>query len=392
MTAVIEDWHRFERILCVRPDNVGDVLMTTPALRALKHARPGRHITLLTSSAGAAIARNVPEIDDVIVFDPPWYRHAAPGDRVDLDAAVTNLHSREFDGAVIFTVFSQNPLPTAMLCYQAGIRRIAGYCRENPYALMTDWLPDAEPLDAVRHEVQRQLDLATALGAVPEDSSLSLRVPHERMPDVEAVLRAAGVDCDAPWIVMHPGASEARRRYSPSGFADAARALRHRLGVQVVLAGDASERSLADDIAGKAGEGVFSLAGQLDLDTYVAMLARASLLISNNTGPVHIAAAVGTPVVVLYAATNPQHTPWRVPNRVLTFDIPESEVSRNVIVRHARKRFFCGAPSSISPEDIVAAAVDLMPSNASRDANVTQRVFHMPEVCRVPEPTAVRPG
>lgn len=75
---------------------------------------------------------------------------------------IDTLRDQAFDAAVVFTVYSQNPLPTAMLLYQAGVPRIAGYCRENPYGLMTDWLPDPEPLSEIRHEVTRQLDLVRA--------------------------------------------------------------------------------------------------------------------------------------------------------------------------------------------------------------------------------------
>lgn len=363
------DWVAFRNILCVRPDNLGDVLMTTPAIQALRESADDRRITLLTSTAGAAIARHVPAVDASITFDPPWYRHDRPQDRDGLAGIISTLAERRFDAAVIFTVFSQNPLPTAMLCYMAGIPRVAGYCRENPYALVTDWFPDREPLYGARHEVQRQLDLVTLLGATPTTSNLSLRVPGGHEEAVLAKLHAAGITADKPWLLLHPGASEARRRYPAEHFAATAKALHRELGVQVVLTGSAAERELAASIAAAAGDGTVSVAGRLDLDELIVLIAMSTLLISNNTGPVHIAAAVQTPVVVLYARTNPQHTPWQVAHRVLPFDVPVAARSRNVLVGFAGERFFGDSVGAPTPVDIVAAARDLLATDTG-DASI----------------------
>lgn len=370
-----EDWSAFKNILCVRPDNLGDVLMTTPALRALKHAHADRRITLLTSRAGALIAKHIPEVDETLVLDPPWYRHASPEHKHELFPFIEKMARKGFDAAVIFTVFSQNPLPTAMLCYLAGIPRVAGYCRENPYALMTDWIPDKEPLYGARHEVQRQLDLVSALGSEADvDSSLSLRVSHERREAVLEILENAGVDSSKPWILLHPGASEARRRYPASSFAAAAREIVRQLNVQVVLTGSTAERELADAIAYAAGEGVVAAAGMFDMTDFITLIAMTPVIVSNNTGPVHIAAAAKTPVVVLYALTNPQHAPWRVAHRVLPFDVPAEARSRNVIVRYAGEKFFTGDVRIVTEHDIVAAVKGLMNRSDSAQPDVTDLV------------------
>ncbi|HEX6928215.1 MAG TPA: glycosyltransferase family 9 protein, partial [Gammaproteobacteria bacterium] len=342
--------------------------MTTPAIRSLKESVADRRITLLTSRAGEQIARHVPSIDDVMVFDPPWYKHECAGDRGEIARIVGELKARHFDAAVIFTVFSQNPLPTAMLAFMAGIPRIAGYCRENPYALLTDWLPDTEPLYGARHEVQRQLDLATVLGATPTSSNLSLEIPRHLEDRVRLELLDAGVRFDRPWLLLHPGASEPRRRYPPERFAAAARELVARLGVQIVLTGSESERELADSIAFACGSDVINVAGRFDMDELIVLIASAPLIVSNNTGPVHIAAAVQTPVVVLYALTNPQHAPWNVPNRVLPFDVPAGNRSRNVLVRYAGERYFNGAAGMATPSDIVNAVRELLDSPARENA------------------------
>ncbi len=100
---------------------MGDVLMSQPAMRALKESVQDRKITLLTSSAGASIAPFIPEVDEIIPFDVPWVKTRETGGEQRLLALASSLRSRQFDAAVIFTVYSQNPLPAAMLCYLAGI-------------------------------------------------------------------------------------------------------------------------------------------------------------------------------------------------------------------------------------------------------------------------------
>src|SRR5690606_20471155 len=145
------------KILCVRLDNMGDVLMSTPAMRALKYAHPGRHLTLLASAAGAGLAPFLPDIDEVIAYDAPWVKNGQDDMAADADM-IQALRQARFDAAVIFTVYSQSPLPAALMCRLAGIPLVLAYCRENPYRLLSHWEPETEPGLAPRHEARRQLD------------------------------------------------------------------------------------------------------------------------------------------------------------------------------------------------------------------------------------------
>ncbi len=314
-------WDEVRRVLAVRLDAMGDVLMTTPALRAL--GASGRHVTLLTSPSGASAAALVPEVDEVIVYEAPWLKASAPRPGVGPDLAmIDRLRAGGFDAAAIFTVYSQNPMPSAMLCWLAGIPRRLAHCRENPYQMLTDWIPEPEPDRLRRHEVRRQLDLVAAVGARTEDERLSIRVPDHARAAVDGLLGSAGIDPDRPWIAVHPGATAPSRRYPPEGFAEAARELVVDHGYQIVFTGSPDESDLIEGIRAEMGTPSASLAGRLDLGGLAALIERAPVLLSNNTGPVHVGSAVGTPVVVLYALTNLQHTPWAVPCRVLNHDVP----------------------------------------------------------------------
>jgi lipopolysaccharide heptosyltransferase II len=316
------DWDRARNVLCIRLDNMGDVLMTTPAIRALRHSLPGRRITLLASAGGAAGAAFMPEIDDVITYASPWMKSSAGAD-ADADfALVQALRAHRFDAAVIFTSYSQSPLPAALLCHLAHIPLRLAHCHENPYHLLSHWVPDPEPHDTVRHEVRRQLDLVATVGCSAGDERLSFRVTQDDAAWARRHLQAIGIDLARPWVLMHPGASAPSRRYPPALWAEAANRIAAELQCPLVFSGGAEEAQLVDTIRATLAHPSYSMAGKLDLGKFAAVLAQAPLLVANNTGPAHLAAALGTPVVDLYALTNPQHTPWQVPSRVLYHDVP----------------------------------------------------------------------
>ena len=231
-----ERWSSARRWLAVRLDAIGDVLMTTPALRALRASGPGRHLTLLTSSAGGAVAALIPEVDAVIAYDPPWMKATPERASAALEYAMAErLAAGRFEAAVIFTVYSQSPLPAALLLWLAGIPLRLAHCRENPYQLLTDWIPDPEPTRLVRHEVRRQLDLVGAVGAATGDERLSLRVPAPARRRVRDRLDKLGL-AGRPWVLVHPGATAPSRRYPPESFAEVVRGLAA-AGLPVLLAG-----------------------------------------------------------------------------------------------------------------------------------------------------------
>lgn len=348
-----EIWDAARRVLCVRLDGMGDVLMTTPALAAL--SAPGRRVTLLASPAGAKVADLVPEIDAVIAYDAPWMKATAPREGPAPDMAmVQKLADMSFDAAVVFTAYSQSALPAALLCHLANIPLRLAHCRENPYQLLTDWLPDPDPFTTPRHEVRRQLDLVASVGCTTPDERLRLRVPPPARERVRRLLAEAGVP-PGQWILVHPGSTAPSRRYPPDMLAQAARALAAVTGRKIVLAGSPEDARLVEEVESRIGPSAVSLAGALDLAGLAALVEAAPVLIGNNSGPVHIAAAAGTPVVDLYALTNPQHTPWSVPSRVLSNDVPCKWCYKSVCPEghHACLR-------GVTPEEVVEAALALL--------------------------------
>jgi lipopolysaccharide heptosyltransferase II len=335
---------------------LGDVVMTEPALRAVKQAAPRRRVTLLTSRSGAEAVSLLGGVDEVLTYDAPWMKSTAPRENAyDDENFIAELRRMRFDAAVIFTVYSQNPLPAAMLCYLAGIPLRMAHCRENPYQLLSHWVRETEPENGVRHEVQRQLDLAAEAGGRLDDSRIKLRVRAAHIAMALQQLKTAGVDLAATWIVVHPGASAASRRWPPEFFAEAAEELCRGAGLQIVFTGGAGECSLVEGVQGLMSCESFNLTGKLNVPQLAGLLSQAPLLLANNTGPVHLAAGAGTPVVDLYALTNPQHRPWRIPSRVLSFDVPCKNCYRSVCPEghHACLR-------NVTPREVVAAVLDLL--------------------------------
>ncbi|WP_194720963.1 lipopolysaccharide heptosyltransferase II [Noviherbaspirillum malthae] len=350
----MKQWNNVRRILCIRLDYMGDVLMSTPAIRALKQSHPGSSITLLTSASGAAAARHVPEIDEVIEYAAPWMKSSAVHSPADDMNMIARLSQGGYDAAVIFTVYSQNPLPAAMMCYLAGIPLRLAHCRENPYQMLSHWVRDPEPDEIVRHEVRRQLDLVASVGATADDERMSFSVPPQDMEAARNLLGAIGVGSERPWIVMHPGATAQSRRYPPAHWKAAAQRLAERLDCPLLFTGGRDEAGLIDDIRDGLPQ-AFSLAGKLSLGELAGVISLAPLLISNNTGPAHLAAAVGTPVVDLYALTNPQHTPWQVANRVLYHDVPCRNCYKSICPQGHHHCL-----TKVDPDRVVSAALELL--------------------------------
>lgn len=352
----MQDWNAVQNILCIRLDTIGDVLMTTPALRALKDRHSQRRITLMTSSAGAAIAPLIPELDHYIRYDAPWLKATAPRQNNKPEyEQIERLRAAKFDAAVIFTVYSQNPLPSAFLCYMADIPLRLAHCHENPYQLLTHWVRDPEPDSLIRHEVKRQLDLVAQVGCTTPDQRLGLQVPLEAQHSVLQKLATLALDPLRPWVVIHPGATAPSRRYPPGQFAEVARLLVERWGMQIVFTGTQPEQALIATIQTAMQVPSLSLCDRLTLGELAALLQLAPLLITNNTGPAHIAAAVQTPVVDLYALTNLQHTPWQVPNRTLFHDVPCRLCYKSIC---PEQHHHC--LRLVEPETVTQAAIDLL--------------------------------
>jgi len=292
------------RALVVRLDGAGDVLLAGPAVRAVAaHAR----VTMLCGPAGTAAAGLLPGVTDVLTWASPWVlADPPPVAPADLDGLVARVAALGIDEAVVLTSFHQSPLPTALLLRLAGVTRITGASVDYAGALLDVRLRPGEDLPEDVPEPDRMLAIAAAAGHPAADGDgLAVRPP----PDVSAFVP------DGPYVVVHPGAAVPARRWPAQHAAHAVAALVDR-GWQVVVTGGPDERRLTAEVAGAAGT---DLGGRTDLAQLSGVLARASAVVVGNTGAAHLAAAVGTPVVSLFAPVVPavRWRPYRVPHLLL---------------------------------------------------------------------------
>jgi ADP-heptose:LPS heptosyltransferase len=354
LAQVHEEWRQARRVLAVRLDNLGDVLVTTPAIHAIRESLPDAAITLLASPIGAQAGRLNPDVDEVVVYNAPWMD---PWSRLPLDPgremeAIAQLSAGRYDAAVIFSSFRQSPLPAAYLCYLAGIPLRLAASIDGPGSLLTTRHRHPERM---MHEVERGLDLVAAVGMRTSDDRLVLRVPDGAREEI------AGLVTDQrPLIVVHPGCSMPARTYPWEQYVEVVDILVRELGARVVLTGADDERPLVDAILAHVQPWtrarVTAAAGSLAFPAFCALIAAADVVVTNNTGPMHMAAALGTPVVALFALTNPpeQWGPWRAPHRMLWHEVPcRLCYSRVCPTTHDCLR-------EVRPRQVVEAVVDLL--------------------------------
>ena len=334
---------------------MGDLLMSSPAIRAVKETLNCK-ITVLTSSMGQGIAHFITEIDDVIVCDLPWVKTNEQFNPQDYVALVEKLKTANYDGAIVFTVYSQNPLPSAMLTYLSGIPLRLAYCRENPYQLLTDWVAEKEPYTFIRHQVRRDLDLVAQINCRTTNEHLSLEVNKSWWPLLKDKLHELRLNDSKLYIVLHAGVSEQKRQYPFDSWVETGKLLLEEFPCQLVLTGNSAEAKFNDKISAAIGEGAVSVAGKLNLQEFITLIKHSALVISVNTGTIHIAAAFGRPIIVLYALTNPQHSPWKVQGEILPFTVAGHLKSKNEVIKYVNDNLFTSDVSYPNPEHILEAA------------------------------------
>ncbi len=351
----------FRRILLVRLDNLGDVLLTTPAFRAVRQTLPEAHLALLAGPAGCEIGRLAPDVDETILYHAPnedVYFRLPQDPKRELDAVET-LKERDFDAAIIFTSYKQSALPAAYLCYLAGIPVRAAGSFEGPGSLLTHRHRYEETVPP-KHETLRGLELTESLGFPSVEPEMVL-VPREEDEESAArLLERHGVE---RFILVHPGASASSRAYPPERYVEVVEGLAEQSGLPALVTGGRDEEDLTCLVAGSTG---IPLGGETSFGSFAALVGRAAVVVTNNTGTTHVASALKRPVVTVFAGTNPaeQWGPWRTPNHLLTHPVPCAPCYKRVCpIGHECMR-------GIAPGTVVGAALRLLHESFVRAAEV----------------------
>lgn len=347
------EWNNARNILVMRLDNIGDVLMTAPALRAIKENLPQARLTLMASPGGVQAANLLPWIDDVL----PWRVLWQDIGKLDFDPVrewelISKIRDRSFDAAIIFTSFSQTPHAAGYLCYLAGIPLRLGESKEWGGGVLSSELKSAP--DEI-HQVERNLRLIESVGFQVSDRSLTIQIPDSARHSAKAMLLEHGFSANAPYILLNPWTSCQSRNYAGDRFALASRELASITGWRVVVTGMMKDCDRSLTILEALKPHAINLIGSTSLPELAALIADAQLVLTNNTSTMHLADATRTPSVIMFAGTEyeSQWKPRHAPTRLL----------RQPTVCSPCYSFTCAYNLEcldIPPETVVAAGLELL--------------------------------
>lgn len=274
---------------------LGDSVISIPAVRAIRALFPGSAITMLAPAELAELWEQEGSADRVLTVPRPA---RLPGAL----RLVGALRREKYDLGILFT----NSFSSALFFFMGGVRRRVGYATDGRSILLTSRVPPPPP---GLHQAHRYLRVAHAMGPVEYDARPSLRVPEPLLAWADAILRGAGFAPGRPVVGINAGSAYGEAKCWPvERFAALARMVRDRLGAAVVAVGGARERGRAEAICSPLGPDALNAAGETTVMQCAALAGRCGVFVSNDTGPMHLAAAVGTPVVAIFGPTDPGAT------------------------------------------------------------------------------------
>lgn len=287
-----------KRVLIIRLDRIGDVLLSTPAIRAVREAYPKAHIACMVRPYARDIVAENRDLDETIVYDKSM-------GIVGTVRFIRYLRKQRFDLAIVLHPTSRSHLVT----FLARIPERVGYDRKLGW-LLTKRVPHTKHL-GLRHEIEYVLELLRHVGIEAGTKKMSLEVTTESRERAAELLARHGIAHDDAVICVHPGASCRSKRWSPRRFAEAADRLAAQCRAKIVIVAGPDDKEVAGDVASAMRGPCVNLAGETGVMELACILERARLFVSNDSGPVHIACAVGTPVVALFGRSDRGLSPVR---------------------------------------------------------------------------------
>ncbi|OPX29277.1 MAG: lipopolysaccharide heptosyltransferase II [Candidatus Omnitrophica bacterium 4484_171] len=290
------------RILIVRTDRMGDVVLSTPVIRNIREAYPDSHIAFMCRPYTREILEGNPYLDEVIVYDK-YGKH-----RSFLSSLCFSflLRKKRFDLALIL-----HPTNRAhMITFFAGIRVRAGWNRKMGF-LLTRKLPHTKQLGQ-KHEMEYTLDLLKLIDVPVKYKDMFFPLKDESISYVKSVFSEYGVSDSDKIVVIHPSASCASKRWPQDYFIKLIKFIKDNFKSKIIIISAKDQAQYADKIINESA-GLIDMRGKLILSRLGALLREADIFISNDSGPVHIAAALGTPVISIFGRNDRGLSPkrWR---------------------------------------------------------------------------------
>lgn len=289
---------QMSRILIVNVNWIGDVLFSTPFIRAVRKAYPSSFIACVMPSRCRQVLELNPNIDEIILYDDRGTHRSF----IAKLRFILALKAGRFDTAILL----HRSFTRALMTYLAGIPRRIGYYTGKRVSLLTKAI---EPPSEETHKVDYFLHIASELSIKDCGKQYEFFISESERAYTKELLRSGGIGDDDFLTVVNPGGNWLAKRWTKENFAELSDRLIEEFGAKVVISGAAKDRALAEEItSAMKKKGVVVLCGKTGLKQLAALLERADLLVSNDTGPTHIGAAMETPLVALFGPTSPRLT------------------------------------------------------------------------------------
>ena len=289
-----------ERMLIRGTNWIGDVVMTLPAVAAIRKTWPGARISVLAKPWVSEIYRLSPDVDQVIVFQDPG-RHTGVLGKLRLAA---ELRKYSFDCAILL----QNAIEAAILARLAGIPLCAGYNSDGRGLLLTHSVRRTKAVRQV-HQIDYYLEMVWALGCTPTERSVQLHPGDDYGGVAERIFNEYGIEAGRTLIGLAPGAAYGpAKKWFPERFASVIDRLIDDTGAQAILFGSGGDKESTAAVARNARHRLIDIAGKTNLKEALALISRCTLFLSNDSGLMHVAGALGVPTVAIFGSTNPVTT------------------------------------------------------------------------------------
>lgn len=316
--ALTRGWNR---VLFVKPDHLGDMLLAIPAMRALKEARPYTEIHVLAGSWSGSVLANVPEVDMVLTIDFPGFARGEEKNNylapyTQLMKVSRQLRQIGYGHAIIMR---PDHWWGAMLTYVAGISERIGYDVENVSQFLTQAIPFRHD-----HVIRQNLRLVEQwVGTLAdEDVPYHLDIYDDERQMIAGYLSTYGIQ-DKPYFCIHAGSGTWVKRWKNDLWAKVADTLIDQLDAEVIFTGGDGERAMVDDIQNRMEHKSYTTAGDLSIEQLAALYDKALVVLGPDSGPLHMAAAVKTPTVALFGPADPlEFAPWGDKNQHMIVTSP----------------------------------------------------------------------
>lgn len=351
-------------ILVIKMSALGDVIQALPVIPVLKERFPGSRIHWLVEEAAEPVVRCHPGIDRVLVSRrSAWPRELRKPETRLLAMSQIRALVGELRKPYDLAIDLQGLLKSGIWMGLAKARRKVGFRRARERLNRLFLKETVGGINGELHAVERYLQLAAWLGCSKvREPEFGLRAPQQAKIRMRNLLSSLGWDPDAPWAVLVPSARWPSKRWSQVGFARLGDRLAQSLGLQVALVGLGQDRPLLEGIRRKMMRRALNLAGSTDIPHLMAMLEMSRVVISTDSGPMHMAAALGTPVVALFGPTAPWRTgPYGTNNRVVRREMSCSPCFRRTCATRS-------CMESIDPEDVFRQVDLLIEASGPRDS------------------------